>query len=173
MLYLDKADFILSQPPPSNNQEKKKILKNRITNSFSLIMFSGNNCTYCQELKPIFKKLVGTIPNCQIGTVNVSLQPELAELSQQTTTPIRYVPLIIFYINGTPFKEFGGNYTEDNLRQFVKEVSIKAYEIIGTPQQEEGSISQHSVGKAVSEKSLLFKFDNAYNGILPICLIKS
>ncbi len=27
MLYLDKADFILSQPPPSNNQEKKKILK--------------------------------------------------------------------------------------------------------------------------------------------------
>ncbi len=25
MLYLDKADFILSQPPPSNNQEKKKI----------------------------------------------------------------------------------------------------------------------------------------------------
>ncbi len=34
MLYLDKADFILSQPPPSNNQEKKKILKNRITNSF-------------------------------------------------------------------------------------------------------------------------------------------
>ncbi len=24
MLYLDKADFILSQPPPSNNQEKKK-----------------------------------------------------------------------------------------------------------------------------------------------------
>ncbi len=114
MLYLDKADFILSQPPPSNNQEKKKNSKNRITNSFSLIMFSGNNCTYCQELKPIFKKLVGTIPNCQIGTVNVSLQPELAELSQQTTTPIRYVPLIIFYINGTPFKEFGGNYTEDN-----------------------------------------------------------
>ncbi len=55
MLYLDKADFILSQPPPSNNQEKKKILKNRITNSFSLIMFSGNNCTYCQELKPILK----------------------------------------------------------------------------------------------------------------------
>ncbi len=39
----------------------------------------------------------------------------------------RYVPLIIFYINGTPFKEFGGNYTEDNLRQFVKEVSIKGH----------------------------------------------
>ncbi len=38
MLYLDKADFILSQPPPSNNQ-KEKILKNRITNSFSLISF--------------------------------------------------------------------------------------------------------------------------------------
>ncbi len=66
--------------------------------------------------------------------------------------------LIIFYINGTPFKEFGGNYTEDNLRQFVKEVSIKAYEIIGTPQQEEGSISQHSVWKGGVKKSLLFKF---------------
>ncbi len=67
-------------------------------------MFSGNNCTYCQELNLFLKKLVGTIPNCQIGTVNVSLQPELAELSQQTTTPIRYVPLIIFYINGTPLR---------------------------------------------------------------------
>ncbi len=31
-------------------------------------------------------------------------KPELAELSQQTTTPIRYVPLIIFYINGTPLR---------------------------------------------------------------------
>ncbi len=65
------------------------------------------------------------LPNCQIGTVNVSLQPELRIITT-TTTPIRYVPLISFYINGTPFKEFGGNYTEDNLRQFVKEVSIKA-----------------------------------------------
>ncbi len=45
---------------------------------------------------------MGTIPIAKSGTVNVSLQPELAELSQQTTTPIRYVPLIIFYINGTP-----------------------------------------------------------------------
>ncbi len=61
-------------------------------------MFSGNNCTYCQELKPIFKKLVWNNSQLPIGTVNVSLQPELAELSQQTTTPIRYVPLIIFIL---------------------------------------------------------------------------
>ncbi len=70
MLYLDKADFILVSHHPSNNQEKKKnSLKIELQIVFSLIMFSGNNCTYCQELKPILKKLVGTIPNCQIGTV--------------------------------------------------------------------------------------------------------
>ncbi len=92
-------------------------------------MFSGNNCTYCPEF-PIFKKLVGTLPPCQIGTVNVSLPPELAELSPPPPPP-KICPLIIFYINGTPFPEFGGNYTEDNLRPFVKAVSIPAYEIIG------------------------------------------
>ncbi len=120
----------------------------------------------------VFKKLVGTIPNCQIGTVNVSLQPELAELSQQTTTPIRYVPLIIFYINGTPFKEFGGNYTEENCKTFVKEVSIKAYEIIGTPQQEEGSISHTVLERRCSKRVCYLNFDNAYNGIPPHLLIK-
>ena len=172
MLYLDKADFVLGQQPPQKNggSEKKLILKNKITNSFSLIMFSGNDCDYCKELKPVFQKLVGTIPNCQIGTVNVSLQPGLAELSQQTTTPIRYVPLILFYINGTPFKEFGGNYTEANLRQFVKEVSAKANEIMGLQgsfNADDGEISKHSVGKAVSKRVCYLNFDNAYNGTPP------
>jgi thioredoxin-like negative regulator of GroEL len=165
MLYLDKADFIISKPPGENVQNKL-ILKNKITNSFSLIMFSGNDCDYCKELKPIFQKLVGTISNCQIGTVNISLQPDLAKLSQQTTTPIRYVPLVLFYINGTPFKEFGGNYTEANLRQFVNEVSLKAFEIMGLQkngQPEDGEISKHSVGKAISKKVCYLNFDNAYN----------
>ncbi len=39
-------------------------------------------------------------------------KPELAELSQQQQHQ-KICTIIIFYINGTPFKEFGGNYTED------------------------------------------------------------
>jgi thiol-disulfide isomerase/thioredoxin len=176
MLYLDKADFVIGQPPVQNGQNgnkqqspSKMILKNKITNGFSLIMFSGNDCVHCKELKPVFEKLVGTIQNCQIGTVNVSLQPGLAELSQQTTTPIRYVPLVLFYINGTPFKEFGGNYTEANLRQFVKEVSAKAYQLMGQTgsNTESGEISQYSIGKPVSKRVCYLNFESAYNGTPP------
>lgn len=157
MLFLDKDDFVLTKSNPS----KPSILKNRIDKTFSLIMFSGNDCVYCKELKPIFKKLVGTVANCQIGTVNVSLNPSLINISQQSTTPIKYVPLILFYVNGFPFKEFGGNYTEDNLRQFIKEVSDKAYEFAEEGKQH-NKISVHSIGIPVSKRVCYLSFEKAY-----------
>ncbi len=40
-------------------------------------------------------------------------------------------------------------------KTIVKEVSIKAYEIIGTPQQEEGSISQHRCWKGGGPKEFV------------------
>lgn len=156
LLYLEPDDFLVNQTP-----EKKNVLKNKIKN-FSLLLFSGNNCTYCDEVKPIFQKLVGNLPNCQVGIFNVSLYPDFVNLSQQTTTPITYVPYILFYINGIPFKEFGGNYTENNLKQFVHEVSKKASELtpgkVGT-----GKVSEHSVGKALTKQVCYLNFKNAYH----------
>ncbi len=163
ILYLDNNDFVVSPGPSSTS---KNVLKNIITNSFSLILFytSGDKCEYCPIVKKLFPRLVGKISNCQIGMINISQYPKIHEMSVDTTTPIKFVPLIIFYVNGTPFKEFGGNYTEEDLKQFANEVSKLAFKAREGGLPEADKISEHSVGKPNSKKVCYLNYEDAYTG---------
>lgn len=92
---------------------------------YSLIMFYSTNCSHCQTLIPIFKRLPGTIGGCQFGMVNVGSNRDCIQMASQTIVPIQYVPLIILYINGKPFMRYPKNnpYTMENIQKFVIEIA--------------------------------------------------
>lgn len=116
LLFLTSEDFNVQKGP------KGDILCHNIP-GFSLIMFYSTHCVYCQSLIPIFKKLPGTINGCQFGMINVSANKAVVSMSQNTIVPVKYVPYIIFYINGKPFMTYKGPSEEAEIRRFVLEVA--------------------------------------------------
>ncbi len=87
----------------------------------SLVLFYSTHCGFCQKLIPIFKQLPTLVNGCQFAEINVSVNKRVVEMSQTTITPIKYVPLIIMYVNGTPSMEYKGAYDIREIRKFIME----------------------------------------------------
>jgi len=116
ILFLSTDDFLIEQTEETN------ILCHEIR-GFSLILFYSTQCEYCQKIIPIFKRLPRVVNGCQFGMLNVSMNKTLISQSQSTNTAIKYVPLIILYINGRPYMRYEGPHEEQDIRQFIIEIS--------------------------------------------------
>ena len=118
LLFLTSEDFIV------NTGSKGDILCHNIP-GFSLILFYSNQCKFCETLKPIFKRLPGTIGGCQFGMINVSMNKKCVQLSKNTVAPIKYVPYVVLYIQGKPFMRYNGPHDGEEIKRFVIEVANK------------------------------------------------
>jgi thiol-disulfide isomerase/thioredoxin len=118
LLFLSSEDFTITKGTKGN------ILCQSIP-GFSLILFYSTQCTHCQTLIPIFKKIPGSIGGCQFGMINVSSNKACIRMSKNTIAPITYVPYIILYINGRPFMRYQGPHDAEKIKQFVFEVAQK------------------------------------------------
>lgn len=116
LLFLSNDDFQIREG------QKGNLLCNNI-NGISLILFYSTKCVHCKELVPIFKSLVGTIGGVQFGIINVSVNKEIIQKASQTITEIRFVPLIILYVNNKPFMVYKGNRTAQDIQKFVVDVA--------------------------------------------------
>ena len=165
LLFLDSSDFNVQKGM------KGDILCHQIP-GFSLILFYSKHCSFCQNLVPIFKKLPGTIGGCQFAMVNLSINKKCVDMSQSTVTPIKYVPYIMFYINGKPFMTYKGPQEEEEIRRFVIEVAnnINKKQQFSTEKvkenQEEG-VPAYSLGKPIqgNDKVCYLDFTKAYPGL--------
>ena len=118
LLFLSSDDFTPTKGSNGN------ILCHSIP-GFSLILFYSTQCTHCQTLIPIFKKLPGSIGGCQFGMINVSSNKQCIRMSKDTIAPIEYVPYIVLYIQGKPFMRYNGPHDSEEIRRFVIEVANK------------------------------------------------
>jgi len=118
LLFLQACDFSVQ------TGQKGDIVCNNIR-GISLILMYSTKCQHCQRLIPIFKRLPGTIGGCQFGMINVSTETDIVLMSRNSISPIKYVPLIILYVNGKPFIRYDGPHTEQDIRQFLLEVTSK------------------------------------------------
>lgn len=116
LLFLTSDDFNLQ------NGKNGTILGHEIK-GYSLILFYSTQCVYCQQLIPIFKRMPDRVNGCQFGMINVSMNKSLIGMSRQSITPIEYVPLLILYINGSPYMRYDGPAEENEIRRFIFEVS--------------------------------------------------
>tara|TARA_B100001250_G_scaffold18722_1_gene16153 strand:+ start:484 stop:1014 length:531 start_codon:yes stop_codon:yes gene_type:complete len=172
LLFLTSDDFFLK------DGSKGKIICNNIPN-FSLILFYSTNCPHCQEFIPIFKSLPGTLTGCQFGMINVNKNKNIIRLSKQTISPITFVPYIILFINGKPFMRYDGPPNQQDITNFVHEISQKVENkqqfsrAAGQQQQQQQQpiimnkkIPEYSIAQPLygCEDGICYlEFNNAYN----------
>ena len=118
LLFLTADDFSVINDPKNNQQ----ILVNNIP-SFSLVLFYSNQCQYCKTILPIMRQLPGTINGCQFGMINVGRNKNVIRMSQNTITPLTYVPYIILYYNKKPYMRYDGPHNMIEIQNFVYEVA--------------------------------------------------
>lgn len=107
LLYLTPHDF-------------NENMHHKIVNT-SIVLFYATTCQHSLQLLPIFKKLPKTVNGgCQVGLFNVGFYQEIIPRSQNTDTPIKYVPYIVMYNNGVPFIQYEGEQNEKAIIEFIK-----------------------------------------------------
>jgi thiol-disulfide isomerase/thioredoxin len=157
LLFLTTDDFSIA------NGENGPLLHHDIS-GFSLVLFYSTQCVYCQNIIPIFKRLPDLINGCQFGMVNVSMNNSLVRMSANSITPIKYVPLLILYINGRPYVRYEGPHKEEDIRRFILEVSNSVQETGFSKVTKERGIPSYTVGHPLyGEKEVCYlDFDDAY-----------
>jgi thioredoxin-like negative regulator of GroEL len=148
ILYLTSDDF---QIQTGNNGN---LLCTEIKN-YSLILFYYTECVHCKTILPIFKRLPDSIHGCQFGIINVGLNKSVVEKSKNTVNPIKYVPYIVFYVEGKPYMIYKGPYSIEEIGKFIMEVvkNLKDNRLEFSKQkvvQEDGNrIPSYCIGKPI------------------------
>lgn len=118
-LYLATNDFYILNPENPGGQVK---LCTRLR-GLSFVYFYSNDCAYCDIFKPIFEELPKEIGGCHFAMINVSDCKQIVKASTNTTTPIKYVPYLILYINNTPFMRYDGERELTSIKKFIFDVA--------------------------------------------------
>ena len=163
LLFLNSDDFNIQ------NGTKGKILCNPIP-GFSLVLFYSTQCKHCKNLIPIFKSLPGSVSGCQFGLLNVGTNKACVKKSKQTVTEIKYVPMVILYVNGRPFMRYAGVHKRDEIIKFVvsmaKRVQTKQSFTGDTAVTEDprGGIPKYSIGHPLcgEDDVCYLEFEKAY-----------
>ena len=157
LLFLQTDDFSLRKG------EQGQVLCHDIR-GFSLVLFYSTQCVYCQQIIPIFKRLPDIVNGCQFGMINVSMNKQLIRLSKSSITPIEYVPLIILYINGSPYMRYDGPPEENEIRRFILEVSNLVQKSGFSNVTKEKGIPAYTIGNPLcGEGNVCYlEFDEAY-----------
>jgi thiol-disulfide isomerase/thioredoxin len=121
IIYLSSNDFYILNSEKEGELPK---LCNKLR-GLSLVYFCSNQCSYCDIFQPIFETLPKEIGGCFFAVINVSDNNQVVKASENTTTPIKYVPYLILYVNNTPFMRYDGVRDSQSIKNFVFEVATK------------------------------------------------
>lgn len=99
-------------------------LANKIA-GFSIVSFTSDSCKYCKDVMPSFVRVSASLQGCSFAVMNVDQDYQrIVAMSAATKNPLRYVPCVLFYVNGVPVAEYetdesdpSANYAK--IRQFV------------------------------------------------------
>ena len=156
LLNLTANDFSLGKG------QKGSLLYNNIRH-YSVVLFYATTCEYCKPYLQIFKKLPGNVAGCTFGITNIQSNMSIVALSRQTISPIDFVPLIIYYVDGRPFMKYNGEADGTQIVEFIVDVTEKLgantkskfYEDRVKQQETEKKIPEYAIGKP---KSSVVKF---------------
>lgn len=148
LLYLTAEDFHVSKT------KKGSLLCTNIR-GYSVLLIYSTVCIHCKDLVPIFKRLPGTVGSCQFAMINISVNRNLAMMSKDTITPIRYVPYILFCVDGRPFMTYDGPSNMNDITRFIVEVTQKLgakkfFEETAQKAEVQNEIPKFTIGKPKS-----------------------
>ena len=144
LLYLTADDFSISKGKRGN------MLCTNIK-GYSILLIYSTMCEYCKDLVPIFKHLPGNVGNCTFAMVNVSVNRNVVLMSNDTTVPIKYVPYILFCVDGQPLLKYSGANEMSEIKRFILEVTQKLgakkfYEDTKAKHETENKIPEYTIG---------------------------
>ncbi len=156
LLFLTTNDFRLAQTGGGT-------VLYHTSSGFSLMLFFSPKCPHSQKIIPIFKHLPDIVNGCTFGMVNISSNRTLLGMSEQSTTPIKYVPLIILYINGRPYMRYEGPPSENDIRRFILEVSNNVHESGFSKVLKDKEIPAYTIGEPLfgDDNKTYFEFDES------------
>jgi thioredoxin-like negative regulator of GroEL len=162
LLFLTHEDFYIGKGTKGN------ILCNSIK-GLSLVFFYSTKCHICQAFIPSYKKLPGNVKGCHFSMVNVSQYQKIVGMSNNTITPIQYVPYIVLYVNGKPYIKYEGEYDTREIAEFIMEVSNtlsqkeKFFSNNDKVKMGESGIAIYSDGTPITDRICYLNFEEAYN----------
>ncbi len=118
--FLNAGDFEIRE-----NVKGKLLGMTHQTNGLELVLFYSKECQYCDKLLRQYKQLPNLIKGCKFGLLNINHNKKVVELSQQTISPINYVPDIILYVNGLPYIRYEGPSEKEMIKNFVIDIHKK------------------------------------------------
>lgn len=129
IFFLTANDFEINTSP--SDQEKRLLCiksdesTTQLREGLTLILFYSNNCEYCDSLISEYKRLPTNLLGVNYGMINLNNHPNLVNMSNESISPIKYVPMLTLYLNGLPYLEYEGDNTLDAIKAFILEVSEK------------------------------------------------
>ena len=163
LLYLTASDFHLGKG------QTGKLLYNNIAR-YSVVLFYAPSCEFSVPYLNIFKSLPGNIGGCTFGIANIQKHMAIVKESKATISPIEFVPLVIYYVDGRPFMKYNGDAVCDQIVSFICDVTKKLSEPLKSgfhenkikQSEKEGKIPEYCIGKP-KQTSLKFVGDMICN----------
>jgi len=108
----------------------------------TLVLFYSTDCPYCGPLMSKFKQLPSRVTGCTFAMFNVSLNMDVVENSKNTISPIRYVPDLVLYVNGSPFMRYDGLHEVHAIQNFLQDIYDKLQRKTSFVQRELDTVRQ-------------------------------
>lgn len=131
MLYLQPRDFTV-------NRDGDLTVALR---DFALVFFMSDKSDRCRRLRPTFERVANSVSGCQFAYMDVNQNNvAIKELSEQSSTPIEYVPLMILYANGKQLARFppGKSVTPQDVKTWLVQATNR-YAANAAPSQSPSS----------------------------------
>lgn len=87
-----------------------------------LLLFKSPHCTGCQAFEPIFYNLANRDQRVQYGVVDITMSPEVIQMSRMTSHPIERTPTLFLYIDGNPYAKYNGKKNMESIISFINTI---------------------------------------------------
>lgn len=118
LYFLSNEDFIV------RHSGDGLVLCTRIP-AYSFVLFYSHLCDISRRVEPIFRQLTLHVSGIHFATINVSNNKDVVVKSAQTIFPIKYVPLMLAFVDGRPFSCYRGDYTIQSMQLFLQSMDAK------------------------------------------------
>ena len=103
--------------------DANKSLMSSIKDGYSLVLFHSTRCPHCESARRILTRLNDTVVGCEFGMINLDENRGIISTANKSNLKIEYVPLFVFFANGTAYMMYAGPLDEGNIRQFIEQVA--------------------------------------------------
>jgi thiol-disulfide isomerase/thioredoxin len=118
--YLEEDDFLLYKIQPAY------INGRTLFDEMTIVLIQGNYCGYCTRFKPVFQRVADELSMYgDFATIQIDGEQQGEQIFQGDYLddvlgfPLRGVPLVAHFYEGSPVETYEGDFTYESFRNWV------------------------------------------------------